>query len=102
MTVPWGEKALAGYLGADKNAWKDYDATELLKTFSGPMAPTLIDIGSKDDFMYQLSPAAFASIAMDKAMPVVLRMQEGYDHSYFFIQTFVDDHIEHHAKVLKA
>ena len=102
MAVPWGEKALSGYLGDNKEAWKQYDATELLKSYSGPFVPTLIDIGTKDDFLYQLSPDAFSAVAMEKAMPIVFRMQEGYDHSYFFIHTFMDDHIEHHAKLLKA
>jgi S-formylglutathione hydrolase len=102
IKVPWGEKALLGYLGDYKEAWKEYDATELLKEFKGKFVPTLIDIGTKDDFMYQLSPHTFASIALEKSMPIVIRMQEGYDHSYFFIQSFVDEHVEHHAKLLKA
>eukprot|EP00192_Tetraselmis_astigmatica_P013476 CAMPEP_0117673218 /NCGR_PEP_ID=MMETSP0804-20121206/14350_1 /TAXON_ID=1074897 /ORGANISM="Tetraselmis astigmatica, Strain CCMP880" /LENGTH=328 /DNA_ID=CAMNT_0005481931 /DNA_START=296 /DNA_END=1283 /DNA_ORIENTATION=+ len=102
MIVPWGEKALTGYLGEDKEAWKEYDATELLKGFNGKCVPVLIDIGTSDNFMHQLSPQTFASVAMEKNIPITMRMQEGYDHSYFFIQTFVDDHVEHHAKMLKA
>ena len=75
MTVPWGEKALAGYLGEDKEAWKEYDATELLKGFSGTFVPTLIDIGTNDNFMYQLSPHTFAAVAMEKSIPITMRMQ---------------------------
>lgn len=75
MIVPWGEKALSGYLGADKESWKEYDATELLKKSSGPFVPTLIDIGTMDDFMYQLSPNTFAAVAMEKTMPLSIRMQ---------------------------
>mmetsp|Transcript_25066 Transcript_25066/g.44676 ORF Transcript_25066/g.44676 Transcript_25066/m.44676 type:complete len:352 (-) Transcript_25066:109-1164(-) len=102
INVPWGEKALGGYLGDDKEAWKQYDATELVKASKGPYVPMLIDIGTKDDFLYQLSPDVFAAAAIEKGVPLVMRMQEGYDHSYFFIQTFMDEHIEHHAKLLKA
>uniref|UniRef100_A0A061RHM4 S-formylglutathione hydrolase n=2 Tax=Tetraselmis sp. GSL018 TaxID=582737 RepID=A0A061RHM4_9CHLO len=102
MAVPWGEKAFTGYLGPDKEAWKSYDATELVKASSGPFVPTLIDIGTQDDFMHQLSPHTFAAAALQKAMPLTIRMQEGYDHSYFFIQTFIDDHVAHHARLLYA
>mmetsp|Transcript_44221 Transcript_44221/g.111062 ORF Transcript_44221/g.111062 Transcript_44221/m.111062 type:complete len:342 (+) Transcript_44221:105-1130(+) len=75
INVPWGEKALSGYLGPDKEAWKEYDATELIKASSGPYVPMLIDVGTKDDFLYQLSPAAFADAAIEKGVPLTMRMQ---------------------------
>jgi hypothetical protein len=75
INVPWGEKALGGYLGDDKEAWKQYDATELVKASKGPYVPMLIDIGTKDDFLYQLSPDVFAAAAIEKGVPLVMRMQ---------------------------
>lgn len=96
----WGQKAFSGYLGENKEAWKAYDATHLLRTYDGTKAPILIDQGTEDDFLHkkQLLPENFAAVANECGYPVNLRMQVGYDHSYFFISTFIDDHIRHHAQ----
>ena len=98
---PWGEKALGGYLGADKDTWKDFDATELVKTRVKSDRPILIDQGTGDSFLEtQLMPEVFVAACEAAGQPLTLRMQEGYDHSYFFIASFIGDHIEHHANVL--
>lgn len=101
---PWGQKAFAGYLGADTEAWKAYDATELIATFSGPKSEILVDQGLADGFLdkQQLLPENLVAAAKAANHPVQLRMHEDYDHSYNFIQSFVQDHIEHHAKALNA
>jgi S-formylglutathione hydrolase len=98
----WGQKAFNGYLGSDQSVWKEYDATELLKKFKGPEVEILIDQGTKDNFLpqHQLQPEAFEEAAKQRAYPVKVRHQEGYDHGYFFISSFVGDHITHHAKYL--
>ena len=99
---PWGIKAFTGYLGADKETWKQYDATELVKTYRGPPLNILIDQGKSDNFLEeQLYPKNFVDACRSNNVPVVLRMQEGYDHSYFFISTFIGEHIENHARALK-
>jgi S-formylglutathione hydrolase len=99
----WGQKAFKGYFGDNQTAWKEHDATELLKQYKGPEVEILIDQGSKDNFLpqNQLQPEAFEQAAKERNYPVKVRMQEGYDHSYFFISTFVEDHIVFHAKHLK-
>eukprot|EP01137_Pigoraptor_chileana_P011722 Opistho-2@63060 len=103
INCPWGVKAFSGYLGTDnKDAWKAYDATELAAAYKGPHLDILIDQGTEDNFYKQgqLLPQAFVRACVDSGVPVALRMQEGYDHSYYFIATFIDSHIEHHAKYL--
>lgn len=103
MNCPWGTKAFTGYLGPDTNSWKDWDATELVKTYKSPLVSyVLIDQGSEDKFLHekQLLPEAFVDACRSNNVPVVLRKQEGYDHSYYFIATFVADHIKHHADIL--
>ncbi|KAL0476983.1 S-formylglutathione hydrolase [Acrasis kona] len=99
----WGQKAFTGYLGSDSSTWKQHDATELIKTYEGPKVEILIDQGSADNFLpqNQLQPEEFEKAAKECGYPVKVRMQEGYDHSYYFISTFVEDHLEHHAKYLK-
>lgn len=103
VNCPWGEKAFLGYLGEDKEAWKKHDATELVKKWKGDL-DILIDVGTGDNFykQKQLLPENFAEAAKsagnDKGL--VLRYQDGYDHSYFFISTFATDHINHAAKYL--
>jgi len=100
--VPWGEKAFTGYLGRDRRAWAAYDATALVADSSW-RAPILIDQGDADTFLgTQLTPDLFAEAARAAGVPVTLRMQPGYDHSYFFIATFMGDHIAHHAAMLTA
>ncbi len=100
--VPWGQKALAAYLGDDREAWKAYDACELVAT-AGEQLPLLIDQGGADEFLDgQLKPWLLKEAADAAGHPVYLRMQPGYDHSYYFIASFIGDHIAHHAKALKA
>jgi S-formylglutathione hydrolase len=98
---PWGEKALTGYLGADRATWADYDATLLVKSrgWSGP--ELLVDQGTADQFLEgQLKPELLAAACQEAGVALNLRMQPGYDHSYFFISTFIEDHLRHHAKHL--
>lgn len=98
---PWGQKAFSNYLGVDQETWKTYDATELVKTHADLNRPILIDQGTKDAFLEnQLMPNKFVDACKAVGQPVNLRMQEGYDHSYFFISSFIDDHIHHHAVTL--
>lgn len=100
--VPWGEKALEAYLGPDREAWKPYDATELVKT-STEKLPILIDQGQADEFLEeQLQPWRLQEAADAAGHPVILRMQPGYDHSYYFISSFIGEHIAHHARALRA
>merc|ERR1712223_1222576 len=97
---PWGEKAFKGYLGSVK-AGEAYDATELISNYEGPKAPVLIYQGSSDPFLKdQLKPASFTSAAAKMGYPVDFRMQPQYDHSYYFISSFMRDHIDHHARAL--
>ncbi len=98
--VPWGEKALGGYLGPDRAAWRRHDAVALIE--DGARAPALlVDQGEADQFLEgQLRPGLLAA-ACDKAgIPLTLRMQPGYDHSYYFISTFMADHLRWHAERL--
>jgi S-formylglutathione hydrolase len=101
MQCPWGEKALAGYLGPDRETWRPYDATELVKagkTFDGNI---LIDQGTADGFLEgQLKPWLFEEACKDAGQPLELRMQDGYDHSYYLMATFMEDHLRHHATAL--
>jgi len=102
----WGQKAFTNYLGAkDKDAWKAWDATELAKGYQGAETEILIDQGTDDGFLpqKQLHPERFdAACQSNPKTRCTLRMQEGYDHSYFFISTFVGDHIRFHAQRLFA
>jgi S-formylglutathione hydrolase len=97
---PWGEKAFSGYLGDDRAAWHEYDATELIAR--GPYrGPVLIDQGMSDAFLgEQLHPDAFEAAAGKVNQELTLRRHEGYDHGYFFISTFIEDHLRHHATQL--
>jgi len=98
--VPWGQKAFLGYLGEDASAWEQYDATELVKTrqFAGEI---LIDQGGADDFLQeQLRPELFAAACDAVGQPLNLRMQAGFDHSYFFIASFIEDHLRFHGEAL--
>lgn len=100
--VPWGLKALPRYLGADPADWRQYDATELVKTkrFAGTI---LIDQGYADKFLAeQLRPELFAAACRAADQPLTLRLHAGYDHSYYFISTFIADHLRHHAAALNA
>ena len=98
---PWGQKAFSNYLGTDQQAWRDYDATELVarKAYPGPI---LIDQGSADQYLAaELLPEKFAAAAAKSGQQLNLRMQPGYDHGYYFIQTFMADHLHHHAEQLR-
>lgn len=100
---PWGEKAFSGYLGAgNREAWKAWDATELVKGYQGPPLELFLDQGSADNFLTagQLLPNNLVEAAREAHVPCILKMREGYDHSYFYIATFVQEHIEYHAKLL--
>jgi S-formylglutathione hydrolase len=99
---PWGERALSAYLGKDRSNWVDYDASLLVKNSQHP-SQILIDQGSADGFLDdQLKPELFESACREAGQPLLLRMQEGYDHSYFFIATFMGDHVAHAAKAIAS
>jgi S-formylglutathione hydrolase len=101
MQCPWGKKAFSNYLGGDTAAWRDYDATELVARRPFP-AHILIDQGTGDQFLAeQLLPEKFSAAAAKAGQQLNLRMQPGYDHGYYFMQTFMADHLHHHAKQLK-
>jgi len=100
MQCPWGQQALTGYLGADSEAWKLYDASELVKTLAGDR-PILIDQGSADSFLEtQLMPEVFVQACQKSGQPVIFNLRHGYDHSYYFIASFMGDHLRHHAELL--
>ena len=100
--VPWGEKAFAAYLGDDRQAWKQYDTVELVKSASGKL-PLLVDQGDADEFLDgQLRPQLLQAAADAAGHPLTLRMQPGYDHSYYFIASFIGEHIAHHAAALRG
>ena len=95
--VPWGLKAFGNYLGPQKEKWREYDASELVAQRRHP-APILIDQGTADKFLAeQLRPEIFAEACRRSGTELTLRHQDGYDHGYYFISTFVADHLRHHA-----
>ena len=102
------EKAFGAYLGDDKAAWEAYDASKLLASGAtkGAFDDILVDVGGADSFLVgevnQLQPEALKAACAAAGVSLELRMQEGYDHSYYFISTFIADHIAYHAKALKA
>ena len=104
VNCPWGQKAFTGYLGADRTAWGEHDATVLMQ--NQPVAPypagILIDQGLADKFLHekQLLPEAFEAACASIGQPLTLRRQPGYDHGYYFIQSFIADHLRHHAALL--
>lgn len=104
IKCPWGQKAFTGYLGSDTKTWQEYDSTSLVQKYNGPPLELLIDQGKADNFLgeKQLLPENLMEACTMTKMPIIMRMQEGYDHSYFFIASFIEDHIKHHAKFLKA
>jgi S-formylglutathione hydrolase len=94
----WGRKAFEAYLGEDRDAWAAYDAARLIGD-SEEKLPLLIDQGTEDEFLSdQLKPGALEQAAICSHYPLELRYQEGYDHSYYFIATFIEDHLRHHAR----
>ena len=106
VNCPWGQKAFAGYLGANQAAWAQHDATRLMESQGKPPYPAgiLIDQGLADKFLIekQLLPEALEAACAQLGQPLTLRHHAGYDHGYYFIQTFIDDHLRHHAQQLGA
>jgi len=102
VAVPWGQKAFTNYLGADQAPWAAWDASLLMRARAYP-GPILVDQGADDQFLAsQLHPHALEQAAAASGQDLTLRMQPGYDHSYWFIQTFMADHMAHHARALHA
>ncbi len=100
--VPWGQKAFRHYLGEDQQQWLSYDSCWLLRQAESQL-PVLIDQGDSDQFLAdQLQPERLAEVAKEKGWPLTLRIQPGYDHSYFFIASFIEDHLRFHAQHLRA
>ncbi|MBP7352565.1 MAG: S-formylglutathione hydrolase [Comamonas sp.] len=106
VNCPWGQKAFAGYLGSNQAAWAQHDATRLMESQGKPPYPAgiLIDQGLADKFLIekQLLPEALEAACAQLGQPLTLRRHAGYDHGYYFIQTFIDDHLRHHAQQLQA
>lgn len=103
MDCPWGRKAFSGYLGADERNWEAYDATRLVIRRPRSEVEILIDQGSEDPFLEeQLKPGLLQRACRAAGQPLLLRMQKGYDHSYYFIASFVAEHLRHHAAALRA
>ena len=102
LNCPWGEKALTGYIGPDKADWRQYDACALIE--DGARLPDLlVDQGEADDFLHeQLKPGLLVLACKKAGIPATIRMQPGYDHSYYFISSFMADHVAWHAERLKA
>ncbi|GAB2562033.1 S-formylglutathione hydrolase [Dyella jejuensis] len=99
--VPWGEQAFSAYLGGDRETWRSYDATELVKTANEKL-PLLIDQGDADEFLHsQLHPEWLQQAADAAGHPLELRMRPGYDHSYYFVASFIGEHVAYHAAALR-
>ena len=100
MQCPWGQKAFTGYLGTNESTWRAYDSSELMRTATQSM-PTLVDQGTQDNFLVeQLKTDTLVAAAKESNYPLEVRMQEGYDHSYYFMATFIEDHLRFHAQHL--
>ena len=100
--VPWGHKALPGYLGDDRAAWRRHDAVALIED-GARVKELLVDQGEADGFLKeQLRPELLAKACADAGIDLTLRLQPGYDHSYFFVASFMEDHIAFHASALTA
>ena len=100
---PWGRKALGHYLGADTTTWHEYDACEVASSLhDGPSrSPILVDQGLADPFLdEQLKPYLFEHACAESGLRLTLRRHQGYDHGYYFISTFIEDHLKHHAAIL--
>jgi S-formylglutathione hydrolase len=98
MQVPWGQKALAGYLGNDRETWKAYDASALVASRGWKGPKILVDQGGADNFLKeQLRPELFEAACRQAGVALELHLRDGYDHSYYFISTFIANHLRHHA-----
>lgn len=105
MQCPWGQKAFTGYLGANRDGWRAHDASELIRTLRSVSGrpPLLVDQGLADPFLQQqLLPERLEQACADSGYPLQLRRRAGYDHGYYFISTFIEDHLRHHARALQA
>ncbi len=105
LRAPWGRKAFSAYLGPDREAWKAHDATEVVSAIENAVArpKILIDQGLGDEFLAgQLHPELFEAACAGVGYPLELRRHAGYDHGYYFISTFMADHLRHHAALLKG
>jgi S-formylglutathione hydrolase len=96
--VPWGAKVFTAYLGDDAPAWKDWDACALVGAGKAQGLDLLVDQGTEDEFLAQLQPQRLEAVCRAAGVPITLRMQAGYDHSYYFVATFLGDHFAHHAR----
>ena len=102
MNCPWGDKALGGYLGQNRDAWRQYDACALIED-GARLSALLIDQGEADNFLHeQLKPGLLVMACRKAGIPATIRMQPGYDHSYYFISSFMADHVAWHAERLNA
>ena len=101
--VPWGEKAFAAYLGEERTAWRDYDATALVSSDLAERLPLLVEQGGGDEFLAnQLRPELLQAAAEASGHPLTLNLRPGYDHSYYFIASFIGEHIAYHAAALRG
>lgn len=99
-TVPWGQKAFAAYLGMNRETWKQYDTVELIRTAQERL-PLLVDQGLRDEFLEsQLRPNMLSKVCEEMKHPLTMNLREGHDHSYYFIASYMGDHMAHHASAL--
>ncbi len=97
INCPWGQKAFSAYLGDDQTAWQEYDSVSLLKRATKHV-PILVDQGLDDNFLTeQLKPGSLLEVSVDSGYPLTINQREGYDHSYFFIASFIEEHLQFHA-----
>lgn len=102
LHCPWGQKALGTYLGPPSEEWGAWDTTELLRT-GARLPPLLVDQGTRDKFLEeQLKPELLRQACERAGQPLTLRTHDGYDHGYYFVSTFIEDHLRHHAAALTA
>jgi len=102
IDCPWGQKAFDAYLGKDTETWQDYDASVLIRKATS-FVPVLVDQGESDNFLVeQLKPEALTAAAKSSAYPLTLNMHQGYDHSYYFIAAFIENHLRFHFRYLSA
>jgi len=96
----WGKNAFTNLFGADEKLWKQFDATELVSSYHGPMpnSPPLIQVGSDDPFAKQLMIQNFIEACAKASFPIEYREENGYDHGYYFIMTFIEEHFKYHKK----
>lgn len=101
INSPWGKKAFSAYLGSDKESWKNYDATELVKIQPQKSVTIIVEQGTSDEWMRFLNPNNFIEACKSVGQPVIFNEREGYDHGYYFVSTFIQDHLKHFATVLR-